>query len=152
MQGLDTNNDGVFLARGTRGTREDQRESLAEFGYFTVLQDGRETPGFHRAQGCRPGPTTARSLSLSFNLPVKNATHREADPSSWTCFDPTLFVDFSYAPDDGAVTLAGAPQGCAVQLSRPKKPDPAQQKLSEDYFANANMGLQFASKVIVACP
>ena len=66
-------------------------------------------------------------------------------------YDPTFFVDFSYAEGDDAVRLAGGPAGCAVQLSRPKKPDP-KGALSEDYFANANMGFQFASKVIIACP
>ena len=31
-----------------------------------------------------------------------------------------------------------APKGCAIQLSRPKKPDQTQQPaMTEDYFANA---------------
>ena len=56
-------------------------------------------------------------------------------------YDPTFFVDFSYAEGDDAVKLAAAPKGCAIQLSRPKKPDQAKQPaLTEDYFANANMG------------
>ncbi len=150
VQGLDTNKDGTFSREELAELAKINAESLAEFGYFTVLKTDGKRQDFTAPQD----PVLdhdGKTLTLSFLLPVKSAT-----PAKRTVildvFDPTFFVDFSYAPDDRAVTLAGAPQGCAVQVSRPKKPDPSQQKLSEDYFANANMGLQFASKVIVACP
>ena len=97
------------------------------------------------------GSTYDKTLTLNFTLPVKTPAPAKRS-LILDVYDPTFFVDFSYAEGD-AVTLTGAPKGCAVQLSRPKKPETASLgKLSEDYFANANMGFQFASKVIVACP
>jgi ABC-type uncharacterized transport system substrate-binding protein len=150
VQGLDTDKNGVFSREELAELAKINAESLAEFGYFTVLKADGKRQDFTAPKD----PVLdhdGKALTLSFLLPVKDAVAAKRTVIL-DVFDPTFFVDFSYAPDDRAVTLAGAPQGCAVQVSRPKKPDPAQQKLSEDFFANANMGLQFASKVIVACP
>ncbi len=150
VQGLDANGDGVFSRDELAELAKVNAESLSEFGYFTSLKtDGKRQelttpvePWLEHAAG---------QLTLHFMLPVK-----EPSVARRTLIldvaDPTFFVDFSYADDDSAITLTGAPKNCVTQVTRPKKPDPVQQKLSEDYFANANMGLQFASKVIVACP
>jgi ABC-type uncharacterized transport system substrate-binding protein len=56
-----------------------------------------------------------------------------------------------------AVTLAGAPKGCAATISRPKVMDVSQrQNLSESFFqaldAASNFGAQFANRALVACP
>jgi len=150
IQGLDANKDGVYSRDELAELARINAESLAEFGYFTVLK----TDGKRQDFTAPRDPVLdhdGKTLTLSFVLPVKDAPAARRT-LILDVFDPTFFVDFSFAEDDKAVTLADAPKGCVVQVTRPKKPDPAQQKLSEDYFANANMGLQFASKVIVACP
>lgn len=150
VQGLDTDKDGRYSREELAELAKVNTESLSEFGYFTVLKADGKRLDFS-------GPKDAvldhdgKLLTLSYELPLK-APAAARRSLLLDVFDPTFFVDFSYVQDDRAVTLAGAPQGCAVQITRPRKPDPAQQKLSEDFFANANMGLQFASKVIVACP
>lgn len=150
IQGLDTNKDGVYSREELAELAKVNTDALAESGYFTVLKlDGK------RADFAKPVEEwldhDGKVLTLHYLLPL-------AQPGSakrtliLDVYDPTFFVDFSYAEIDKPVTLAGGGDGCAVQVTRPKKPDFAQQKLGEDYFANANMGLQFASKVIVACP
>ncbi|MHB2165451.1 DUF1007 family protein [Alsobacter sp. R-9] len=151
IQGLDANKDGVYSQEELADLAKVNTESLAEFGYFTVLKADGKRQDFDAPRDAVLDHD-GKSLTLSFLLPVKTPTAAKRT-LFLDVYDPTFFVDFSYAPDDKAVTLAGAPAGCAVQITRPKKPDlTAQQKLGEDYFANANMGIQFASKVLVACP
>ena len=150
VQGLDTNKDGKYSREELAELAKVNTESLAEFGYFTVLKADGKRQDFD-------APRDAwldydKTLTLNFTLPVKSPS-----PSKRSLildvYDATFFVDFSYAEGHHAVKLTGAPKGCAVQLTRPKKPETASLgKLNEDYFANANMGFQFASKVIVACP
>ncbi|WP_460450655.1 DUF1007 family protein [Alsobacter sp. SYSU BS001988] len=151
VQGLDANNDGVYSREELADLAKVNTESLSEFGFFTVVKaDGKRQDfapptdyGLEHGDG---------KLVLHFTLPLKEPAFAKRT-LILDVYDPTFFVDFSYAEGDDAVKLAAAPKGCAIQLSRPKKPDQAKQPaLTEDYFANANMGLQFASKVIIACP
>lgn len=151
VQGMDTNHDGVTSREELADLAKVNTESLAEFGYFTSIKADGKKQDFTGAQDPWLDYTNGR-LTLHFTLPVKDPpTPRRT--LILDVYDPTFFVDFSYANDDRAVVLTGAPAGCALQMTRPKQPETTTLgKLSEDYFANANMGFQFASKVIVACP
>ncbi|WP_293856292.1 DUF1007 family protein [uncultured Alsobacter sp.] len=150
IQGLDTNKDGIYSREELAELAQVNTDALAESGFFTVLKlDGK------RADFGKPSEEwlehDGKVLTLHYLLPL--ATPASAKRTLiLDVNDPTFFVDFSYAEIDQPVTLTGGGAGCAIQITRPKKPDMAMSKLSEDYFANANMGLQFASKVIVACP
>jgi ABC-type uncharacterized transport system substrate-binding protein len=151
MQGLDTDNDGKLSPAELQPLAKENTDNLAEFGYFTVLKvDGKRVDV---AAPLEPAMReVGKQLELSFLLPVP-APVAARRTVYLDVYDPTFFVDFAYADAPDAVRLTNAPQGCAVQVSRPQnKPDQSLAKLSEDYFANANMGLQFASKVFVACP
>lgn len=151
VQGLDTNHDGVTSREELADLAKVNTESLAEFGFFTSIKSDGKKQDFNAAQDPWLDYTKGK-LTLHFTLPVKDPPLPKRT-LILDVYDPTFFVDFSYADDDKAVTLTGAPTGCALQMTRPKKPEMATLgKLSEDYFANANMGFQFASKVIVACP
>jgi len=150
VQGLDTNRDGIFSREELADLAKVNAESLSEFDFFTVVKTDGKRQEFASPRDYWLEHDAGR-LTLNFTLPL-----REAAAVRRTLIldvaDPTFFVDFSYVDGNDAVMLTGAPKGCATQVTRPRKPDMAQGKLSEDYFANANMGLQFASKVIVACP
>lgn len=151
MQGLDADNDGKLSPAELQPLAKENTDNLAEFGYFTVLK----IDGKHLDMKAPLEPSmreVGKQLELSFLLPVQ-APVAAKRTVYLDVYDPTFFVDFAYADAPDAVRLTGAPQGCAVQVSRPQnKPEQSLAKLSEDYFANANMGLQFASKVFVACP
>jgi ABC-type uncharacterized transport system substrate-binding protein len=150
LQGLDTNNDGAFSLEELADLAKVNTESLAEFDFFTVVKtDGKRQEFATPREGWLEHDNG--KLTLHFTLPLKDPALARRT-LILDVADPTFFVDFSYAQGDGAVSLVGGPKGCDLKITRPKKPDMAQSRLSEDYFANANMGLQFASKVVVACP
>ena len=95
------------------------------------------------------------TATLSYFLPLK--TPSATRTLALEVYDPTFFVSFSLAESSDAVTLAGAPQGCAINVARPKPIEATQQKdMSEAFFetltAASNFGTQFANKAIVACP
>lgn len=151
MQGLDADNDGKLSPAELQPLAKENTDNLAEFGYFTVLKvDGKR---IDVAAPLEPSMReVGKQLELSFLLPVPGPVVAKRTVYL-DVYDPTFFVDFAYSDAQDAVRLTNAPKGCAVQVSRPEnKPDQSLAKLSEDYFANANMGLQFASKVFVACP
>ena len=150
VQGLDTNKDGIYSREELADLAKVNAESLSEFDFFTVVKTDGKRQEFATPRDYWLEHDAGR-LTLNFTLPLRE-TAAVRRTLILDVADPTFFVDFSYADGTDAVMLTGAPKGCATQVTRPRKPDLAQGKLSEDYFANANMGLQFASKVIVACP
>lgn len=155
VQGFDKGPDGKFAPEKLAELAKLNVESLAENGFFTIAKANGAKLAFN------PPSTYASTyengaLTLNFELPLK--TPAKADRSFLLeVYDPTFFVDFTIAQGDDAVRLEGAPKGCALNVSRPKPPDPVQtQNLSESFFtalsASANVGAQFSSRVLVACP
>lgn len=153
-QGLDKNRDGKFSPEELQDLAKENTESLVEFEYFTVLKANGRKQVFESPRDYRMAFETEQ-VTLSYFLPLKNPTLVKT--LALEVYDPTFFVSFSLAEGDDAVKLAGAPPGCATNISRAKTPDPAQQKdMSEAFFetltAASSFGTQFANKAIVACP
>lgn len=153
-QGLDKNGDGKLTPDELQDLAKVNTESLAEFDYFTSL----------KANGVKQAFAAPRDYSMAFDAGQATLTYLLplAAPAvankmlAVEISDPTFFVSFSMAETD-PVTLANAPKGCATTVTRPKPPDAAQQQtMSEAFFealtASSNFGLQFANRVIVACP
>lgn len=154
-QGLDKNGDGKLSADELADLAKVNVESLNEFGYFTSA----------KANGARIEFTDPVDyglifengvLTLNFTLPLKTATVANK-ALALEIFDPTYFVAFAIAEGEDAIKLAGAPQGCAKTVTRPKPIEPTQQqKLGEAFFealtASSSFGVQYANRVIVACP
>ena len=63
-------------------------------------------------------------------------------------FDPSYFVDFSFAEKD-PVALVSAPGACKLAVARPA--DASTLPPPGENLAN-NYGSQFASKISVKCP
>jgi ABC-type uncharacterized transport system substrate-binding protein len=127
--------------------------SLKEYGYFT-----RAWVDHKKLQISDPVDYwlnyTDSALTLHFTLPFKTAADVKA--FRFDIYDPTWFIDFSYAEKD-PVALVGANPGCKVGLQRPIGFDaPQSQRLGEAFFnslnATSSFGAQFANKVNVQCP
>ncbi|WP_210496725.1 DUF1007 family protein [Microvirga antarctica] len=153
-QGLDKNGDGKLSPEELQDLAKENTESLAEFGYFTVLKANGKKLEFGSPRDPRMIYETDEVV-LSFFLPLSAPS--AARTTALEIYDPTFFVSFSLADGEDAVTLASAPKGCATSIARPKPLEATQQKnMSEAFFetltAASNFGTQFANKAIIACP
>ncbi|MCB5177302.1 MULTISPECIES: DUF1007 family protein [Microvirga] len=153
-QGLDKNGDGKLTAEELRDLAKENTESLVEFDYFTVLKANGKKQDFASPRDYAM-TYQDEAATLSYFLPLKAST--TAKTMSVEIYDPTFFVAFTLAEGDDAVKLASAPQGCATNVSRAKAAEAAQQQnLTESFFetltAASSFGVQFANRVIVACP
>lgn len=130
-------------------------ESLAEFGYFTVVKAAGKQLEFKLPVDYVLSEGQDKLLTLSFTLPLKEPASA-ARAFTASVYDPTYFVSFELADKD-PVSLASAPAGCSASVMRPKPLEASDnQKLSEAYFTNmspgTDFGIKLASRVIVACP
>lgn len=151
-QGLDTDKDGKLTREELAELAQTNVESLKEFNYFSVGKSGGKDIAFDEPKDYWLEADKDNVLTLHFTLPVK-AKPAGADLTV-DVFDPTWFVDFSFAEKD-AVSLANAPAGCAAEVQRPKEPTVASNNLSESFFnnltASSQFGSQFASRVTLRC-
>lgn len=155
VQGLDVDGDGVYSTQELTELAQINAESLVELDYYTFVKaDGREQ-GFGAPRDYFLSHDGARA-TLTYTLPL--AAPVSADTAFvLEIYDPTYFVAFRM--DDGvdAVALAGGPEGCAVDITRPAESVPiAFQSMSEAMF-EAMTAMDFeeaeiANRALVACP
>ena len=159
-QGLDANKDGKLSPDELASLATTNTENLAEFGYFTKLKVGGKEQAF--ADPKEPAAhMEGKALVMTFLLPLKTPVQQGRGVAALEVYDPTYFVAFSFAEGADAATLAGAPQGCAATVTRPKTEQPktadaGSPGMTEAFFealtAASTYGVQFASRVLVACP
>ena len=159
-QGLDANKDGKLTPDELQTLATENTGNLAEFGYFTKLKVGGKEQAF--ADPVEPRMAMeGDSLTLSFRLPLKTPPSQGRGVLALEVYDPTYFVSFGLSEAPDAATLVGAPAGCAATVTRPKTPEPKTAEagapgMSEAFFealtAASGYGVQFANRVLVACP
>ena len=152
-QGLESKEKGKFTREELAPLAKVNVESLKEFDYFTyATADGK------KADLAEPAPDywldyADEVLTLNFTLPFK--TPLKAKELKVEIYDPTIFVDFSFAKEKPA-QLVGAPK-CKLDVVLPREMTFAEgKKLSEIPADQPNTtmawGAQFASKLLVHCP
>lgn len=130
-------------------------ESLAEFGYFTIVKASGKQSEFRDPVDYWLEESSDKLVTLHFTLPLKTPASA-GRVLTLSVYDPTYFVAFSMAEKD-PVSLQAAPSGCSTSVSKPKALDAADtQKLNESFFTNLSPGMDFgiklAERAIVACP
>jgi ABC-type uncharacterized transport system substrate-binding protein len=130
-------------------------DSLAEFGYFTIVKASGKQGEFGDPVDYWLEEGSDRLVTLHFTLPLKIPASA-ARVLTLSVYDPTYFVAFSLAEKD-PVALRDGPSGCSASVSKPKVLDAADtQRLNESYFSNLSPGVDFgiklAERAIVACP
>ncbi len=152
-QGLESKEKGKFTREELAPLAKVNVESLKEYDYFTyATADGKQT------ELTDPAPDywldyADQVLTLNFTLPFKAPV--KAKELKIEIYDPTIFVDFSFAKDNPA-QLVGAPK-CKLDVALPREMTFAEgKKLSEIPADQPNTtmawGAQFASKLLVHCP
>ena len=152
-QGLETKQKGAFTREDLAPLAQVNIDSLKDFDYFTIAKANGKKALFD-------GPAnywldfTDSVLTLHFTLPFK--TPVKAQNLDLEVYDPTFFVDFSFAEKD-PVKLVGAPAHCKLSIARPQEMSTAlTQQLSQlgadQRDPSLTIGTEFANKIIVKCP
>jgi ABC-type uncharacterized transport system substrate-binding protein len=153
LQGMESKEKGKFTREELAPLAKVNVDSLKEYDYFTYA-----TADGTKAELAEPAADywldyTDQVLTLNFTLPFK--TPVKAKELKLEIYDPTIFVDFSWAKDD-PVRLVGASQ-CKGEVVKPREMTFAEgKKLSEIPADQKNTtmawGAQFANKILVHCP
>lgn len=152
-QGLESKTKGVFTREELAPLAAENATSLKEFEFFTFARLDGKKAAFGEATDYSAEYKDSL-LTLYFTLPL--TAPAKARTIDLEVYDPTYFVDFSFAKQNPLV-LKDAPPNCQFAL---KKPNDAEvnakiQNLGEAFFAqadSANYGAMFANKVSVKCP
>ena len=152
-QGLESKEKGKFTREELAPLAKVNIESLKEYDYFTYA-----TADGAKAELTDPAPGywldyADQVLTLNFVLPFKKPV--KAREVKIEIYDPTIFVDFSFAKDKPA-QLVGAPK-CKLDVVLPREMTFAEGKRLSEIPAdqkNTTMawGAQFANKLLVHCP
>jgi ABC-type uncharacterized transport system substrate-binding protein len=152
-QGLESKEKGKFTREELAPLAKVNVESLKEFDYFTYA-----TADGNKAELAEPAPGywldyANEVLTLNFTLPFKKPV--SVKELKVEIYDPTIFVDFSFAKEKPA-QLVGAPK-CKLDVVLPREMSFAEgKKLSEIPADQPNTtmawGAQFASRLLVHCP
>ena len=154
VQGLESKEKDKFTREELEPLAKVNVESLKEYDYFTyATADGVKVP----LTDPQPGywlDYKDSVLTLNFTLPFK--TPIKAKELKIDIYDPSIFVDFSFAKK-APVQLVGAPAQCKLDVQLPREMTFAEgKKLSEIPADQPNTsmawGAQFASKILVHCP
>ncbi len=151
-QGLESKQQGVFTREELAPLAEVNLTSLKEFDYFTFAKaNGRKEPFADPDMKDAWLEFKDSILTLYFTLPFK--TPIKARALEVEVYDPTYFVDFSFADKD-PVKLVGAPARCRFTTLKPTDADVGVnvKRLNESNFLDTNYGVMFANKISVACP
>jgi ABC-type uncharacterized transport system substrate-binding protein len=152
-QGLESKEKGKFTREELAPLAKVNVESLKEYDYFTyATADGAKVELTDPAPGYWLDYAD-QVLTLNFTLPFK--TPVKAKELKIEIYDPTIFVDFSFAKQNPA-QLVGAPK-CKLNVQLPREMTFAESKRLSEIPAdqkNTTMawGAQFSNKLEVHCP
>jgi ABC-type uncharacterized transport system substrate-binding protein len=114
IQGLDTNNDGIYSREELAELAKVNMEGLKEFDFFTFAKLGATDLKFEAP--VEPWLEHANGiLTLHFKLPLKEPVAAEAAGFAFSVYDPSFFIAFELGKGE-AVTIAGGPSDCKVTI------------------------------------
>lgn len=157
IQGLDTNNDGVYSREELKELAQVNIDGLKEFHYFTVAKLGK-TPVQTKDPIDYYLEYKDGLLSLYFTLPFEQPVKADAPDFNFAVFDESFFIAFDFGKDNPIKLSAGAPQGCSANIGIPENELEQLQALNDSFGgqltagdANAGMGLGYAKTVTLGC-
>lgn len=126
IDGLDTNNDGVYSPEELVPLTTDNMTALKDYDYFTVLRvKGEKQPvtgAVEETQLYNDG-----KLTLYFQVPLKTPADPKAGEVMLKVYDPEFFIDFQLAEDEPVALVGTGPAGCKLDV----KPVPTTDELDQ---------------------
>ena len=158
IQGLDTNNDGIYSREELAELTKVNMEGLKEFNYFTVAKLGDQTLKVQDPSDAYLEVDKQGVLSLIYTLPLAEPVLAEADGFNFAVYDTSFFIAFEFTGEQ-PVKLENAPAGCKIVMGGSEK-ETAELKRLNDAFggqltagnANQGSGAGYAKSVGVTCP
>jgi ABC-type uncharacterized transport system substrate-binding protein len=144
LQGIEPKTKGKPTREELMPLAQTNVESLKDFDYFTYLKANGKKADFSEPAPDYYVELKDEVLTLYFTLPLK--TPIKAKDLDVEVYDPSYFVDFSFAEKD-AVKTVGAPSQCKVSMV--KQGDSAASTAPLD---PNNWGALYANKITVKCP
>jgi len=115
IEGLDKNKDGKYDRAELEELTKVNMQGLKEFGYFTHAALAGEALKLGEARDYWQEHKDG-ALSLYFTVPFATPVLAEAKGLTFSVYDPTYFIDFSLAKDNGARLGPGAPKDCVLMV------------------------------------
>lgn len=151
IQGLDTNNDGVYSREELAELAKVNMDGLKEFDFFTYAKLAGNKLAFGPPQDYWLEHKDG-ILTLHFKLPLKEPLAADAAGFQFAVYDPSFFIAFELAKGD-AVTLAGAPAGCKVTVGQMEE-TPDEKTLTgamSQQLGTMGMGSGTTKSAVVTC-
>lgn len=157
IQGLDKNEDGKYDASELQELADINVQSMKDFEYFTFPKVGeklleRMPPKDYRIE------YGGSQLTLYVTVPLKSPLPADQlKDFTLGVYDPTFYVEFSFAKDD-PIRLSAAPANCTPVIKDPdsRSAENGVSNLSESMFtelgASSTIGEQYAKLVHITCP
>lgn len=153
IQGLDTNNDGIYSEEELKPLAQTNVEALKEFEYFTfpVLAGKKvllkEPTDYHLEY-------KNKLLTLYFSLPLETPIQaKEINAFSFSIYDPGFYVALTFDQRNPIKLVSAKPLNCSPRIGdKPAgKETPLSQSFGENIDPASNFGSQFAQKVTLDC-
>jgi ABC-type nickel/cobalt efflux system permease component RcnA/ABC-type uncharacterized transport system substrate-binding protein len=145
VEGLDKNKDGKFDRSELEELTKVNMEGLKDFDYFThaalagePLKLGQARDYWQEHKG--------GLLSLYFTVPFATPVLSEAKGLTFAVYDPSYFIAFDLAKENGARLGPGAPKDCVLTEGAPQSDDPVGQS-----FGAVGGVVSIGKTIAVAC-
>jgi ABC-type uncharacterized transport system substrate-binding protein len=150
LQGLETKTKGKPTREELMPLAQTNVESLKDFDYFTYLKANGKKVELAEPPADYYIDLNDDMLTLHFTLPLK--TPVQAKELDIEVYDPSYFVDFSFAEKDAFKTV-GAPARCKLSMAKQGDPTAGSSEVPLDPNIDpSNWGSLFANKITVKCP
>jgi ABC-type uncharacterized transport system substrate-binding protein len=126
-------------------------EALAEYDYFTVVEQARARLPIGRVERFANG-IAAERIWLKFALPLAEAVDPAAGELRYAVYDPTYFVEIAHLGEP-PVSFAGR-DDCRFELIPPEPPSEMvwlAAALDRGESAGDGLGIHFAEWIVVRC-
>lgn len=135
LEGLDTNDDGVYDATELEPLTKDNIDSLKDYGYFTYVRfNGEKQP---IGAVTEAGQIYSNDkLQLHLQVPLVTPLDPAKGEFVLKVYDPEFFIAFDYAKDDPVSAVGAMPQACQIVV----KPVPTDAEVEQTRAMLASKG------------
>lgn len=150
VEGLDTNNDGIYSEEELKPLAQTNVEALKEFEYFTFPFVAKDKVALKEPLDYRL-EYKDKLLTLYFTLPLATpVTQDKVKDFNFSVYDPGMYVALTFNKKAPVKIASATPLQCSAHVGdRSPAKDASMAQLGENPSANA--GSEFAERVTINC-